>query len=265
MRTIAVINLKGGVGKTTTVVNVAAILAAEKKQRVLVIDADSQANTTEFFGGGADKGRLSAILRGYPGKTATADERMCYAVGSIQPTRCERVELLAGDDSLMDLDLSKVEMGTVSATSIYELKALLAARDMFDWCIIDCPPAFNAASAAAMVAADEVIIPIKLDAFSLRGMTNLMRQIANMRKINPGLKLGGCLPTMWYKSEQIMAAEQTLAESGLPVYHHIRRSDTVDKMTFAQAPLRECSPSSAAGIDYRAFVAQLTGEARDHG
>ena len=73
--------------------------------------------------------------------------------------------------------------------------------------IIDCPPAFNAASAAALVAADEVIIPIKLDAFSLRGMANIMQQVSNMRKINDSLTVAGILPTMWYKSDNIIEAE----------------------------------------------------------
>ena len=131
------------------------------------------------------------------------------------------------------------------------------ALDLYDWCLIDCPPAFNAASAAALIAADEVIIPIKLDAFSLRGMTNMMRQIANMRRINPGLKLSGCLPTMWYNSPKIVEAEQTLKDSGLPVFDHIRRTDKVDDMTFAQEPLLISSPRSAAGVDYRRFVRDL--------
>lgn len=252
MRTIAVINLKGGVGKTTTVVNMAAILASDYGQRVLLIDADSQGNTTEFYGGNPEAGRLSNILRSPQGATL-AD----IAWDNIKATRAHRIDLLSSDDSLMDLDLSKAEAGDVSTTVLRDLKAMLASMDLYEWCIIDCPPAFNAASAAALVAADEVIIPVKLDAFALSGMANLMRQIANMRKINPDLYLGGCLPTMWYKSDKIQAAELALSKSGLPIYPHIRRSDKVDDMTFAQQPLRLSSPRSAAGIDYRAFVAQL--------
>lgn len=252
MRTIAVINLKGGVGKTTTVVNMAAILASDYGQRVLLIDADSQGNTTEFFGGNPEEGRLSNILRGQPGATLVD-----YVWDNIKVTRTPNIDLLASDDSLMDLDLSKAEAGDVNTTVLRDIKAMLTPMDRYGWCIIDCPPAFNAASAAALVAADEVIIPVKLDAFALSGMANLMRQIANMRKINPDLHLGGCLPTMWYKSDRILAAELALSKSGLPVYQHIRRSDKVDDMTFAQQPLRLSSPRSAAGIDYRAFVAQL--------
>lgn len=143
------------------------------------------------------------------------------------------------------------------ATVLRDMVQSLDSMHLYDWVLVDCPPAFNAASAAALIAADEVIIPIKLDAFSLRGMANLMRQIANMRQINPKLRLGGLLPTMWYRSENIQRAEETLRASGLPVYPHIRRTNKVDDMTFAQEPLLISSPKSAAGKDYRTFVRTL--------
>lgn len=247
MRTSVILNLKGGVAKTATAVNMAAILAKDYKQRVLLIDADSQCNTTEFFGCEPGYGNLAEVLRQ---KSGGAD----FAVTSIMHTNFSGVDILAGDDSLMDLDLTKVETADVKATVLREMVNILEARNAYDVCLVDCPPAFNAASAAALIAADEVIIPIKLDAFSLRGMTNLLRQISNMRQINPKLRLAGCLPTMWYKSENIADAEVTLRTSGLPVYPHIRRTDKVDDMTFAQEPLLISSPRSAAGVDYRNFV-----------
>lgn len=256
MRTIAIMNLKGGVGKTASTVNISAILAKDYKQRVLLVDADSQCNTTEFFGGDPKKGNLADVLR-FKGNEEF--DALTFAVGSIQESNFERISLLAGDDTLMDLDLTKVELQSVQSGI---LKAMVErvgseALDLYDWCLIDCPPAFNAASAAALIAADEVIIPIKLDAFSLRGMANMVHQIANMRRINPGLKLDGCLPTMWYNSPNIVEAEQILKNSGLPVFDHIRRTDKVDDMTFAQEPLLISSPRSAAGVDYRRFVRDL--------
>lgn len=259
MRTIAICNLKGGVAKTTTVVNVAAILAKDHGKRVLVVDGDSQCNSTEFFGGDASKGSLADVLRSEP-DDGTA------AAWAIQSTRIARIDLLAGDESLMDLDLTKVEMQAASTTCLRAMRSVLEERGLYDFVLIDCPPAFNAASAAALLAADEVIIPMKLDAFSLRGMGNLSRQIANMRKINKGLKLGGILPVMWYKSEKILEAEAQLRQSGLPVYSHIRRTPRVDDMTFIQEPLVVCSPKSAACADYRRFVEELLGEGgEDHG
>lgn len=248
MRTIVICNLKGGVAKTATTVNMAAILAHDYEKKVLVIDADSQGNTTEFFGAFGAKLSLADALRAEKGG---AD----IAVQAIRKSSFTGIDILPGDDSLMDLDLTKVELQSVSTTVLRDLVQQID----YDYCIVDMPPAFNAASAAALLAADEVIIPIKLDAFAIRGMVNLMRQINNMKQINPFLRVAGCLPTMWYKSDTMMMAEAALRASGLPVFPHIRRTDKVDEMTFAQEPLMICSPKSAAGVDYRRFVRAYLG------
>ena len=250
MRTTAILNLKGGVAKTTTAVNMAAILARDYQSRVLLIDADSQCNTTEFFGADPSDGNLAGLLRHAKGNT----DPVILAADCIQHTRFPNVDILPGDESLMDMDLSQVKLGTANANILRALTEVVAG--LYDYILIDCPPAFNAASAAALIAADDVIIPIKLDAFSLRGMGNLMRQIKNMRQINPKLRLAGCLPTMWYRNSQITDAETQLRQAGLPVFHHIRRSDKVDDMTFRQDPLLVTSPNSGAGVDYRRFVAE---------
>lgn len=253
IRTTAILNLKGGVAKTTTAINMAAILARDHGAKVLLIDADSQCNTTEFFGIDPFGSNLAAVLRG----ASYYDDPGAYAATCIQSTEYEGIDVLPGDETLMDMDLSKVEQGTVNSNVLRYL--VEEAKDRYTHILIDCPPAFNAASAAALIAADDVIIPIKLDAFSLRGMGNLMRQIKNMKRINPRLKLAGCLPTMWYKDAQIQEAEQQLRAAGIPVFHHIRRSDKVDKMTFQQDPLLISSPNSAAGVDYRKFVREYAG------
>lgn len=253
IRTTAILNLKGGVAKTTTAINLAAILARDHGKRVLITDADSQCNTTEFYGADPVSGNLAEVLRG----AGFYEEPGAYVASRIQSTKYDNVNILPGDDSLMDLDLSKVEQGTVCSNVLRYL--VEEVKDRYDYHLIDCPPAFNAASAAALIAADDVIIPIKLDAFSLRGMANLMRQIRNMKRINPRLRLAGCLPTMWYKDPQIQAAEEQLRKAGLPIFHHIRRSDKVDDMTFQQEPLLISSPNSAAGVDYRRFVKEYLG------
>lgn len=244
LRTTAIVNLKGGVAKTTTTINLAAILA-KANARVLIIDADSQCNCTEFFDANPNSGNLASILR----MSEDASEPITKSLNCIQRTAYDGLDILPGDDSLMDLDLSKVELGRCNVNILRTL--VEALKNDYDFILIDCPPAFNAASAAALVAADDVIIPIKLDAFSLRGMTNLMRQISNMRRINPRLRIAGVLPTMWYKDPEIADAENELRRAGLPVFPHIRRSDKVDRMTFRQDPLLICSPNSAAGVDYR--------------
>lgn len=252
MRTTAVLNLKGGVAKTTTTVNMAAILAKDYGKRVLVIDADAQCNTSEFLGRDnmvSDFFTLADALRNR--------SVMEVSAATLQHTKVAGVDLLPADESLMDLDLTKVEDAKVNVSCLQNIKPRLA--ETYDFVIIDCPPAFNAAAAAALLAADDVIIPIKLDAFSLRGMANLTRQISNMRKINPKLALAGLLPTMMYKSDNIKDSVAALKASGFNIFTGIRRTNKVDDMTFAQEPLISSSPKSAACVDYRRFVAEYLG------
>lgn len=261
MRTIAICNLKGGVAKTTTAVNLAAILARDLHRNVLMIDADSQGNATSFLGGDREQPGMAALLRREP--------------ALVQETNVEGVRLIAGSAELMDLDLTKAGEGTVDVQCLREVRAFLEESALrgphpaswrppspcegkaLDYCLIDCPPAFNAASSAALIAADAVLIPVKLDAFALEGMANLLQQIQNMRRINPQLQVLGVLPVMWYKSERIQAAERALREAGLQILHRIRRSDKVDEMTYAQAPLISCSPRSGPCKDYRVLARWL--------
>ena len=253
MRTIAIMNLKGGVAKTVTAVNLAANLATLHEKRVLVIDADSQANSTEFFGVSAEDGSLTTLLRL---EDRSRENLIRTADRIIQPTDLPRLRVLPADAGLMALDLSMVQSRSVYSACLRDLLRDELSQG-WDFVLIDCPPAFNAAAAAALLAADEVLIPIKLDAFSLRGMGNLMEQIKNMQQINPELRILGLLPTMWYSSEEIKAAERILRDSGLPVLPHIRRSAMVDGMTFKQAPLIRCSPKSGACRDYKLLASRI--------
>lgn len=244
MRVTAVLNQKGGVGKTVTVINLAHILATEHKKRVLVIDADSQGNSTEFFGADSSLGSLANVLlhRG-------------TAYFNAQTTDWPGLEVLPASDSLMDLDLTKIQSGNVSAAALKTALADLQEPRRYDIVLVDCPPAFTASCAAALIAATDVLIPIKLDAFSLRGMTNLYHQVANMKKLNPSLQVCGCLETMWTGSQTDVEADKILRESLLPVFgQRIRATEKVGSMTFERKPLREHSPRCAAAIDYRRFV-----------
>lgn len=255
MKTIVIINNKGGVGKTTTTVNLAAILAHDHGKQILVVDADSQANTTEFFGGDPREGCLSSLLRWRSFQGNIGRTEMFW--GSVQPVAQYSIDLIAADDSLMDLDLSSLSNEETDAAVLRDCFLTEGVRSRWDFCLIDCPPAFNAASAAALLAADAALIPIKMDAFSIRGMGNLLRQIDNMRKINPGLQLLGVLPTMWYRSEETVKAERALRLNGLHVLGRIPRSVRVDDMTFRQQPLIVTSPRCEACRAYRRLAKRL--------
>lgn len=246
-------NLKGGVGKTVTAINMAAILASTYGQQVLLVDADSQANLTDFV-----TASLPPYDKGTAGGLATIlSNPGCGCI--IRKTSIPGVDLLPGCDELMDLDITKAGNGTVDIMALANLRARY--EDDYGWMIIDCPPAFNAAAMAALIAADDVLIPLKLDSFSTRGLKNVSRQIRNMKRINVGLEIAGVLPTMFYRSAQQQEVESqiraTLKAEQIRCFGHIRLSPKVDEMTFAETPIIQSSPRSGAAIDYRHFVAEF--------
>lgn len=256
MKTIAVCNNKGGVAKTTTVVNLAADLALDHGMRVLVIDADSQANATGFLGGIAEGRETLADLLRTPKPERTVFSVSFDLLRAIAPSTVPDVDLLPADSTLMDLDLSKAEDERAFVNVLKLGLPDLAGR--YDVCLIDCPPAFNAASSAALLAADAVLIPVKLDAYSLEGMANLLRQVSTMRQLNPALRVLGVLPVLWYRSDSNSRAEAAMRAADLTVLTpRIRRSDRVDESSYLREPLIVCSPKSGACRDYRRLAAAL--------
>lgn len=257
MRTIAFMNLKGGTSKTVSSVNTAAILAREYGERVLLVDADSQGNLTEFVCPDPEDGEsYEGLPELLTGKKATAKK-----------TSLHEVEILQANETLMALDVSKAGSGEADPMALADW--LDGKRQIYDWVVIDCPPAFSAAAMAALIAADDVIIPMKLDAFGIRGMANLLEQIRNMKRINAALDVAGVLPTMVYPSMRQQQAEESLRArlkpQGIHVFPHIRRSKKVDEMTFDQIPLIYSWPRCVATADYREFVRELVGEDREGG
>ena len=249
MKTICVMNLKGGVGKTVTADNMAAILAADHGKRVLLVDADHQGNTSKFFKADQTGDTLREVLLG------AADP---YWPGVVQGAGYEGLDILPADITLAELDTGAAQGVGVGLYKLREFLQTVREDDAYDYCVIDMPPAFSFAARAALLAADEVVVPMKLDAFSVDGMAELLRQISAMRKINPALRLGGVLITMWHNVGVICQAEAILRKSAVPVFNTvIRRTDRVDESTFTRQPLNIYSPRSAACVDYRAFVREF--------
>lgn len=251
MKTISIVNLKGGVGKTITAVNLAAILATDYKKRVLLIDADHQGNATRFFKASTENGSLASLFDG----TAS-----CYDNVTVN-TLYERLDVIPADMSLATIDLDGDLPRSTLFRALSDLRDNVVEDDAYDYIIIDCPPAFSVASISAIVASDQIVIPVKPGKFELDGMFDITDQIIGIRRANLGVGVAGVLLTMWHNSDVVLQGEAWLRRSCLvPVFRQvIRRTDKIDESTFAREPICDWSPTSAAARDYRAWVQEYLG------
>lgn len=255
MKTTAIMNLKGGVAKTITAVNMAMILAEKHGKRVLLIDADHQGNSSSFFTTNDDDYTLVDTLTGN-GETLWCDNVFGSGV--------EGLDLIPSDMRLAALDVGDGVSDSERTRRYFRLRDFLlcaAEDDAYDHVIIDMPPSFSTAAKAALVAADEVIIPMKIDAFSVSGLVELLGQIDSMRKINPRLKLRGALVTMYRNAQNTNEAVEFLKKSRVPVFDSVIRwtDRLVDESTFAHKPLYQHSPRCAAARDYVKFIEEYLG------
>jgi chromosome partitioning protein len=184
-RILTVANQKGGVGKTTTCVNLASSLAATRR-RVLLIDMDPQGNAT--MGSGIDKYdlRLTSceVLLGDAGVT-----------DAIQHVETLGFDVLPANG---DLTAAEVQLMSMIGREQRLSMALRPVRDRYDFILIDCPPALNMLTVNALVAADGVIIPMQCEYFALEGLSALLDTIEQIREtVNPDLKVEGLLRTMF--------------------------------------------------------------------
>lgn len=247
MRTIAIYNRKGGVGKTTTTAVMAYCLANRHRKRVLVIDGDSQGNISTYFGVRPEEGQsLMDLLEG-------SHEPLWEDL--IAPTTNPRIHIIPADNRLMMADLSSIEDGRCNPGAIEDLCSAIAEDNGMDYVLIDCPPGLNAAGAAAMRAADDIIIPAEMEGFSAIGARDVVGQVEDARKVNPRLRIAGVLATKWRNTEPEQAMLRGLRGLGLPVFRQvIRLSAPVPSAMVDGENLLVYSPTCAASVDYKRAV-----------
>lgn len=247
---IAVVNAKGGVGKTTTAVNVATILATEHGRRVLLIDADGQANATRTLLAPREQRTLADWMMGH-GRNA---KEFCME----SPYR--NLWVLPANSALWTLDLAEVKDAGRGVNAIGMLCDEVAAwENPIDTVVIDCPPCFSVPCISAIMASTVVVIPAIPDMYSAEGLDEIAAQLKNIRALKPSAQIGGVLLTNIFKARVIEDAVKMIREgSDVHVYQTmIHRTVRVVESTWAQMPVCAWSPRSTATEDYRRFVDEL--------
>lgn len=249
MKTISVMNLKGGVAKTISAANIAHILAIVHKKCVLLIDNDKQGNVSKIFGvHDYDAPSIADIL---------TQRKSILEVA--KNTRHENLSVVPANMNLLKANL-EILLDTTRPQQTRLRAELRKISDTADFCIIDCAPDINISTINALVASDLVLIPIKIDNFAFDGLAELKEQIENVREdFNPDIKFM-CFVTCFQNNEVNRQGEEWLRErrAEYPLLDtHIRRSIKVDESTFANAPIIEYSPRCGAAADYKKLVNEI--------
>lgn len=262
MKTVSILNLKGGVAKTFTAVNMAYELS-RRGYRVLLIDNDKQGNASKAYGR-YDAESIAPTTRLLLGEWTDASEL-------IQHTEYENIDIVTANMSLFGAVWNLTKADDENQTERY--KALVRAKTQYygdntvygkyDYCIIDNPPDIGINVVNALAITDEVIVPVKVDEDALEGLDIVTEQIEDAKAFNPQLKLAGVLITNYQSTDGEAAGVEWLQQqTDFNILGVIRYSRKVAENSFMRRPIYEYSPCSGAAQGYKKFITEYTGKAR---
>jgi chromosome partitioning protein len=252
---VAIANQKGGVGKTTTAVNLAAALA-ERGQRVLVVDLDPQGNASTGLGIGPDR-RVVNSYRVLAGLDDVSDGVVATSI-----------EGLSALPSTIDLAGAEIELVSQFARETRLDRALAPARAAFDFILVDCPPSLGLLTVNALTAADGLLAPIQCEYYALEGLGQLLSNVRLVRdNLNPRLEVAGILLTMFDRRTRL--AEDVVADVrghfGALVYETvIPRSVRLSEAPGYGQPITTYDSGSTGARAYRRLAAEVQDRASGH-
>ena len=245
---VAIVNQKGGVGKSTTAINLAAYLAG-KGEKTLVIDMDPQGNATSGLGvsPGPEGCMYDVLLEGKPLQDVALK------------TRIERLEVAPATINLVGAEVELV------STLAREFKLRRALQKMpqgaYDRVLLDCPPSLDLLTLNALTAADEVLIPMQCEYYALEGLTQLMQSIRMVREeLNPDLEVGGVLLTMFDPRTNLahQVADEVRSFFGDRVFHTIvPRNVRLSEAPSFGMPIALYAPKSTGAVAYSAVADEV--------
>lgn len=247
MSKIAIINLKGGVGKSVTACNLACILAEKHSRRVLVMDLDKQANTTKFFQCFDPRGKTMASVLTLDNKL---EDVICHQEKfkvDVAPS-CMSMNFA---NKLVMLEAGRPQHNRIA-------NALAPLADAYDYCIMDCPPDIDIATINALVCADWLIIPMDCGEWAMDGLKEILAQVQDVKEnYNPGLEVMCVLPTMYRRTRYGAKAIDALMDSKLPIFYsergrvlRINACAAVQEAVSEHMPLCNYSPKCKATEQY---------------
>ncbi len=249
MKSVAILNIKGGVGKTVSTVNIGACLS-ELGHKVLIVDLDPQANATQTF---------NSYDSTSPSISEVFLDKGVLTSHVIKHTEYPNIDILPSNIGFAFVE-AKITSDVTRSQQNRLKKGLAQIKDNYDYCLIDCPPSVGVITINALTAAQTVIVPLLIDQYALDGLNNLMQTIFEVRdEFNDRLQYLGAFITLDESTTVNKVVKETLMDTPLLKLCNtaIRRNVAVKESTFNKKPVVFDKPRCAASIGYRLLTAEL--------